>query len=505
MALFDETRFSFALDSAPKLPSTTPALKGDKKPGGSSHAAKYPGSYGNPECFSKKPEGCWKHKTGKFAAPGSPFSAKGATASASPKPPADKKAPSAKPPKKGYGAKSGGDAIQKLIDAEKNPEVKAKMQKYYNDFLAKQKIKSAIAQQQSAAKPAPAPEPSPAPSQQSPSKPIPASGDYDGWQSLYAEIRDENKAKIDADFQSGRITKEQWADLHSAEDAKFASKVAKLEKPKPAQPSGEGSAASAPAETPKPQPPKVVGSVPDSQKGEIDSLVSRVNKAFSDAGIASSVSEVRTNPFDTQCVFSHSGAITSKELADFRAKYGSASLKPKLIAPDLYSLTVPNAKVADVPFNDVTSEEGVAESASKMSAPCVLGRGRSGRAVVRDVADMHHILIGGKTGEGKSSVLNSILVGAMKFKSPEDLELYLVDPQKVEFDAYRDMPHVSRSASGSEPSDVATVVDMLDDCLAEMKHRTAFFSSLESQGAVVKNLKDYREVLAGKPILPHNY
>lgn len=36
-------------------------------------ASKYPGSFGNPECQSKKPEGCVKHKTGIYAKAGDPF------------------------------------------------------------------------------------------------------------------------------------------------------------------------------------------------------------------------------------------------------------------------------------------------------------------------------------------------------------------------------------------------------------------------------------------------
>lgn len=530
MALFDETRFRFAFDSAPRLAPTKPKMPTglSKKSDGDvpqDHATKFPGSFGNPNCFSKNPKGCKGHKTGEFAEPGSQYAAKGGTNAAAAKKVAPKpKAAGGKPPKgkKTYGVKSGIDKIQQAIDAEQNPAKKKAMQQYYDKFVAREKIKQLIAEQK--AKEAAAQKPKETAQQpatangasaagdapKAAEKPIPAQDDHEGWKNLYAEIRDENKARLDADFKAGKISKEQWADGHAKEDEKYTSKAAKrdsliqaaakakAEAAAAAQQQADGSAAKDASAKPKVE-VKFVGQTSEEHKAEIDAQTEKLNKALADAGIKSSVSEVRTNPFDTQFVFAHDGALSHKELSDLRAKFGSADLKPKLIAADLYSLTIPHAKVADVHFKDVTSEQGVADSVSKMSAPCVFGRGRNGQSVVRDIADMHHLLIGGKTGEGKSSVLNSILVGAMKFKSPEDLEIYTIDPQKVEFDAYADMPHVTRSASGSESGDIEQTVDMLDDCLAEMKHRTELFAKLENGG--VKNLKDYRAYRAAHPEL----
>lgn len=506
MALFDATRFRFAMDAAPRLPSVAKPVPGEKKPpingNGQDHAAKYPGSFGNPECYSKNPKGCPKHKTGEFASPGSPYAAKDAGGPSSPAATASAVKPAGK-----FGVKSGGDKIQEAIDKEKDPAKKKAMQKFYTDFLAKKEIKELIAAHASAPGSAGVP-PAEAASSTAPapaSKPIPAPGDHAGWKSLYAEIRDENKARFDADYKAGKMTKEQWADAHAAEDEKFAAKTAKYDKAAAATGSAGGPpspAASAPApqgaEKPKPQPEvKFTGAATDAQKKEAETEMAKLNKAFADAGLTASVSEVRTSPFDTRYVFHHDGALTFKELSNLRAKYGSPDLRPKLVAADTYSLVIPRARIADVSFKDVAEESGVAESAAKMSAPCLFGRGRDGKSVVRDIADMHHLLIGGKTGEGKSSVLNSLLVGAMRFKSPDDLEIYTIDPQKVEFDAYANMPHVTRSASGSEPGDVAAAVDMLDDCLAEMRHRTQLFATLGNGD--VKNLRDYRAYRAAHP------
>lgn len=61
----------------PKLPGTktwsSKAGKPKSSTAGASHAAKYPGSFGNPDCMSKNPEGCFKHQTGIYANVGSPY------------------------------------------------------------------------------------------------------------------------------------------------------------------------------------------------------------------------------------------------------------------------------------------------------------------------------------------------------------------------------------------------------------------------------------------------
>ena len=67
----------FAMDAAGAGGGQNPASGSDNpNPAGGAdmaHAAKYPGSYGNPECFSKDKDGCPKHHTGKYAQQGGPY------------------------------------------------------------------------------------------------------------------------------------------------------------------------------------------------------------------------------------------------------------------------------------------------------------------------------------------------------------------------------------------------------------------------------------------------
>jgi DNA segregation ATPase FtsK/SpoIIIE, S-DNA-T family len=76
------------------------------------------------------------------------------------------------------------------------------------------------------------------------------------------------------------------------------------------------------------------------------------------------------------------------------------------------------------------------------SLPLVLGKGTIGEVVVVDLARMPHLLIAGSTGSGKSVALNAILISLLCKLSPDELKLILIDPKRLEFAAFTDIPHL---------------------------------------------------------------
>ena len=389
-------------------------------------------------------------------------------------------------------------ALEKAIAEVKDPELKAKLEAVQKE--AEAKIKALMGGS--------APDPGGgseepdkgAEGQPAQKKGIPKDkqGRLDYVQSLY----DEEIVDLDAQLAAGKITRKQHygASVKAEED---------LEKAKAAIEKKFGvSAPEAGSSKEEPQPSVAAGAAPDMEKSvpsfsgisseaqmsECAERAGKINAAMAAAGMNTSVSEVRANPFFTQYVFQHDGAVSAKELKELKAKYGPGIGKLDLLGPDMFAVTVQNDKVADVSFSDVTSEGEVAEKAEKMTAPCVLGRGIDGAPVVKDLSAMKHLLVGGKSGEGKSSVVNSVLTGMMKFKSPEDLELFLVDPQRAEFEPYGDMPHTKAYVGGMDGDNPAKAAAMLDGCIQEMEHRTEFFAKLG-----VKNLEAYRAFAAAHP------
>jgi DNA segregation ATPase FtsK/SpoIIIE, S-DNA-T family len=100
-----------------------------------------------------------------------------------------------------------------------------------------------------------------------------------------------------------------------------------------------------------------------------------------------------------------------------------------------------------------------------------------------------HVLIAGKTGSGKSSLLHALVTNAALLYSPEEIELYLIDFKKgVEFKTYaaHALPHARVVAIETDREFGLSVLQRLD---AELKSRGERFRELGAQ-----DLAAYREL-----------
>jgi DNA segregation ATPase FtsK/SpoIIIE-like protein len=74
--------------------------------------------------------------------------------------------------------------------------------------------------------------------------------------------------------------------------------------------------------------------------------------------------------------------------------------------------------------------------------PLILGVDTVGNTVLADLATMPHLLLAGATGSGKSVGLNTMLCSLLCKCSPDELRIILIDPKRLEFAAYADIPHL---------------------------------------------------------------
>ena len=106
-----------------------------------------------------------------------------------------------------------------------------------------------------------------------------------------------------------------------------------------------------------------------------------------------------------------------------------------------------------------------------------------------------HVLIAGKTGSGKSSLLHALITNAALLFAPDELELYLVDFKKgVEFKTYAayGLPHARVVAVESEREFGLSVMQRLD---REMTERGDRFRELG-----VQDLRSFRDAQDAKPL-----
>lgn len=143
-------------------------------------------------------------------------------------------------------------------------------------------------------------------------------------------------------------------------------------------------------------------------------------------------------------------------------------------------IEIPNKKARAVTLRSVLESE--AWQNSGMELPLAVGKNVSGDDFVYDLVKAPHMLVAGATGSGKSVCLNAFLCGLLMSRTPEQLKLILIDPKRVEFVAYNDLPHLLVPVI----NDVNKVVFGLKWAVSEMDKR---YRLLQKVGA--KNIVDY--------------
>ncbi len=106
---------------------------------------------------------------------------------------------------------------------------------------------------------------------------------------------------------------------------------------------------------------------------------------------------------------------------------------------DTIGIEVPNLTKEKVRLKELMSNR---ERFAKMKLPMFLGKDASGDPLIGDLTKMPHMLIAGTTGSGKSVCMNTIIMGFLYTKKPNELKLVLVDPKMVEMSQFRDIPHL---------------------------------------------------------------
>lgn len=122
----------------------------------------------------------------------------------------------------------------------------------------------------------------------------------------------------------------------------------------------------------------------------------------------------------------------------------------------------------------------------KQSGPLSLAIGKSiiGKPVFGDLEKMPHLLVAGATRTGKSVTLQNLLMSLLYKNSPYDLKLIILDPKRVEFTAYTNLPHLYTPII-KEPKGA---IKALNWAIQEMERR---YEILAEHGQV--NVSDYNK------------
>jgi S-DNA-T family DNA segregation ATPase FtsK/SpoIIIE len=101
-------------------------------------------------------------------------------------------------------------------------------------------------------------------------------------------------------------------------------------------------------------------------------------------------------------------------------------------------IEVPNSLVSTVAIREILDHVPKGEGTLYFG----LGKDITGRPIVADLTRMPHLLVAGATGAGKSVCLNVILASLLATCTPDQVQMLLVDPKRVELAEYNGIPHL---------------------------------------------------------------
>ena len=103
-------------------------------------------------------------------------------------------------------------------------------------------------------------------------------------------------------------------------------------------------------------------------------------------------------------------------------------------------IEIPNAEKTFVSMKDMM--RFIPDKYEDSKLLFALGKDLSGTNIYGELNKMPHMLIAGATGSGKSVCVNAIIISLLMRARPDEVKLLLIDPKKVEFTPYRNIPHL---------------------------------------------------------------
>lgn len=215
-----------------------------------------------------------------------------------------------------------------------------------------------------------------------------------------------------------------------------------------------------------------------------------INEAFKDLGVKASVVSYKIGPsvtrYDIRTEKNESVKKIDSYINDICIRLGGvdARFSPIVLGKTSSGLEISNAVRSIVNFKDCLIALNKLPKTKPTSIP--LGKDINNELLTFDLQEAPHLLVSGTTGSGKSVFLNSIVMSLIMRNSPDDLKLVIIDPKLVEFNRYREIPHLMCPILSLDHGE--KISEVLNKLCEIMDERYALFAKTDT----VK-LKEYNE------------
>ena len=225
----------------------------------------------------------------------------------------------------------------------------------------------------------------------------------------------------------------------------------------------------------------------------IKDTVNILQEVFHDFGVFAKVVAINIGPAVTQYELEiKAGTKLSrivsldKELAlSLAAK--SVHIQAPIPGKKTVGVEIPNKKVTMVSVREIL--ENIPKGLEDSKLLVTLGKDIMGKPIFCEINKTPHLLVAGSTGSGKSVCINSMLISILMRTKPEEVQLVLIDPKKVELSMYNGIPHL-KTPVVTDPKKANIVLKKI---VAEMENRYDLF---EQSGT--KNIAGYNAYIDKK-------
>ncbi len=123
--------------------------------------------------------------------------------------------------------------------------------------------------------------------------------------------------------------------------------------------------------------------------------------------------------------------------------------------------------------------------------PLILGEKEDGEIVIKDMAELPHMVIAGATGTGKSTLAHGIILSMISRMPLDKLRFVLCDTKMLEFQCYKSLPHMLFPPQ----TDLSNIEHALTWVTMEMQKRLSDFA-----GCGCRSLSAYNEIASEKGV-----
>lgn len=170
-----------------------------------------------------------------------------------------------------------------------------------------------------------------------------------------------------------------------------------------------------------------------------------IKRTFQNFGIPVEMGEINVGPTVTQYTLKPAEGIKVSKLLSLQRDLALAlaahpiRMEAPIPGKSLVGIEVPNQKRAEVRLADLLNNK---EFFSSGPLVVPVGKDVMGNPYFANIERMPHLLVAGATGAGKTVCLNSLILSLLWKNSPETVRFILIDPKRVEFTLYKNLPHL---------------------------------------------------------------